>query len=243
MTVCGSRTDPLFFNTAPAVPVPHSRSNDLCERDLVVKGYRVLSRLNFKDGSQPDIFTREPRGHSRFVFFRAIPNMIPARWGGNICATWAASCKAKRSGLLGRKIISTAPPKASWPRFPMAPISRNISRSWPAALPRQLWRANTVRLFGTGCPWWPRPRPAAPPRAPCTPAAARPYFSARRQSNRGARLRIAKRHRAMPHVGGKQHQPSGPGLDARRMGSFRGTAKAGSPNLSQPWRLLLVFDR
>ncbi|HYS45257.1 MAG TPA: homoserine O-succinyltransferase, partial [Rhizomicrobium sp.] len=64
--------DPLFFNTAPLAPVPHSRRYDVAESDLLAKGYRVLARLDAKDGGgkQVDIFTREPAGHSGFVFLQ-----------------------------------------------------------------------------------------------------------------------------------------------------------------------------
>ena len=55
--------DPLFFNTRPSVPVPHSRRNDLAEKDLVAAGYRVLSRLS---NGQVDMFTRETAGPEPF---------------------------------------------------------------------------------------------------------------------------------------------------------------------------------
>ena len=70
--------DPLFFSTAPAVPMPHSRRNDIAQNDLAAKGYRVLSRL---DNGQADIFTREPPGHSRFVFFQGHPEYDPGTLG------------------------------------------------------------------------------------------------------------------------------------------------------------------
>ncbi len=62
--------DPLFFGMTPQTAVPHSRRNDIAEADLVARGYRVLSRLS---SGQADIFTREPPGHSRFVFLQGHP--------------------------------------------------------------------------------------------------------------------------------------------------------------------------
>ena len=60
------------------MPVPHSRRNDIAESDLAAKGYRVLSRLA---NGQADIFTREPPGHSRFVFFQGHPEYDPGTLG------------------------------------------------------------------------------------------------------------------------------------------------------------------
>src|SRR5437868_2403767 len=75
--------DPLFFNTAPLAPVPHSRRYDVAESDLLAKGYRVLARLDARDGGgkQVDIFTREPAGHSRFVFLQGHPEYDPGTLG------------------------------------------------------------------------------------------------------------------------------------------------------------------
>ena len=62
--------DPLFFSLSLTMPVPHSRAHDIAEAELSAKGYRVLSRLA---NGQVDTFTREPAGHSRFVFLPGHP--------------------------------------------------------------------------------------------------------------------------------------------------------------------------
>jgi len=76
-----SRTedDPLFFkHRAVRARCPNSRRNDIAQADLTAKGYRVLSRLS---NGQADIFTREPPGHSRFVFFQGHPEYDPGTLG------------------------------------------------------------------------------------------------------------------------------------------------------------------
>jgi homoserine O-succinyltransferase len=71
--------DPLFFNSAQSVPVPHIRHYDLAESELRAAGYRVLSHLDTRKdgGSQVDIFTRDTPGRSRFVFLQGHPEQDP----------------------------------------------------------------------------------------------------------------------------------------------------------------------
>ena len=71
--------DPLFFNSAPSVPVPHVRRHELASADLKAAGYRVLAELDSDNGvgGQADIFTRETPGQSRFVFLQGHPEYDP----------------------------------------------------------------------------------------------------------------------------------------------------------------------
>jgi homoserine O-succinyltransferase len=147
--------DPLFFNTAPVLPVPHSRRNDIAQADLAARGYHVLSRLDPKDGNggQVDIFTREPPGHSRFVFFQGHPEYDPGTLG----------CEYLRD--VGRFLRGETAERPALPEqyFDRATEDRlaeiagesggeaNLARYQDivvGALPRQVWRSNTVRLFG-----------------------------------------------------------------------------------------------
>jgi homoserine O-succinyltransferase len=137
--------DPLFFSTAAAVPVPHSRRNDIAPGDLTAKGYRVLSRLG---NGQADIFTREPPGHSRFVFFQGHPEYDPGTLGREYLRDMGRF-------LQGETAERPALPEQYFDRATedrLAEISgeTDLSRYQQivvGALPRQLWRANTVRLF------------------------------------------------------------------------------------------------
>jgi len=140
--------DALFFNTRSSVPVPHSRKNDIAESDLAAAGYRVLSRLS---NGQVDIFTRELPGQSRFVCFQGHPEYDPATLGREYLRD------------LTRFVRGETPEVAAIPEnyFDRATEDR-LSEIRPrneadlarcqeivtGALPRQAWRANTVKLFG-----------------------------------------------------------------------------------------------
>jgi homoserine O-succinyltransferase len=139
--------DPLFFNTSASAPVPHSRRYDIAESDLVAKGYRVLARLDSKDGV--DIFTREPAGHSRFVFLQGHPEYDPGTLGREYLRD------------LGRFLqgeTEERPPvpanyfdRATENRLADIADESDLSLYQAVvlgALPRQIWRANTVRLIG-----------------------------------------------------------------------------------------------
>jgi homoserine O-succinyltransferase len=138
--------DPLLFNTAPAMPVPHSRRNDIAPGDLAAKGYRVLSRLS---NGHADIFTREPPGHSRFVFFQGHPEYDPGTLGREYLDD--LSCF-----LRGETAERPAMPQQYFDRATEHRLADIAGESDLAryedivmgALPRQVWRANTVRLFG-----------------------------------------------------------------------------------------------
>jgi homoserine O-succinyltransferase len=142
-----SEDDALFFNTAVSAPVPHSRRNDISESELTAKGYRVLSRL---ENGQVDIFTRELPGHSRFVFFQGHPEYDPST---------LAREYLRDMGRFLRGEIQDRPAmpnhyfdRATEDRLQGIPIQGqdNLSRYSEvvaAALPRQSWRANTVKLF------------------------------------------------------------------------------------------------
>jgi homoserine O-succinyltransferase len=139
--------DPLFFNTAANAPVPHSRRHDIAESDLVAKGYRVLARLDSKAGV--DIFTREPAGHSRFVFLQGHPEYDPGTLGREYLRDMG-------SFLKGETEERPAVPAHYFDRATenrLADIADESDLSLYqavvlGALPRQIWRANTVRLIG-----------------------------------------------------------------------------------------------
>ena len=138
--------DPLFFNTAPEVAVPHSRRNDIAERDLAAKGYRVLSRLG---NGQTDIFTREPPGQSRFVFFQGHPEYDPGTLGREYLRDMGRF-------LRGESTERPAVPENYFDRATEGQLADMTDETDLAlfneivtgALPRQMWRSNTVKLFG-----------------------------------------------------------------------------------------------
>ena len=140
--------DPLFFNTAAIAPVPHSRRNDVAESDLLARGYRVLARLDSKDGGAVDIFTREPPGYSRFVFLQGHPEYDPGTLGREYLRD------------MGRFLQGETDERPSVPEhyFDRATENRLAGIADKSdlslyrevvlgALPRQIWRSNTVRLF------------------------------------------------------------------------------------------------
>jgi homoserine O-succinyltransferase/O-acetyltransferase len=140
--------DALFFNTEALAPVPHSRRNDIAESDLLAKGYRVLARLDSKDGGAVDIFTREPPGYSRFVFLQGHPEYDPGTLGREYLDD------------MGRFLRGETDERPSVPEhyFDRATENRlaeiadksDLSRYQEivlGALPRQIWRSNTVQLF------------------------------------------------------------------------------------------------
>jgi homoserine O-succinyltransferase len=138
--------DPLFFNTTPAVPVPHSRRNDIAQSDLRAKGYRVLSRL---ENGQADIFTRELPGQSRFVFFQGHPEYDPGTLGREYLRDMGRFLRGEASE---RPVL----PENYFDRATegmLADIAGDndltrYNEIIAGALPRQMWRSNTVRMFG-----------------------------------------------------------------------------------------------
>ena len=140
--------DPLFFNTRPSVPVPHSRKNDIAESDLVASGYRVLSRLT---NGQVDIFTRELPGQSRFVFFQGHPEYDPGTLGREYLRdmTRFVRGETQENPVVPENYFDRATEDRL---FELRPRSEaDLARCQEIvtdALPRQAWRTNTVKLFG-----------------------------------------------------------------------------------------------
>jgi len=140
--------DPLFFGTRAAVPVPHSRKTDIAESDLVGRGYRVLSRLS---NGQVDIFTRDFPGQSRFIFFQGHPEYDPGTLGREYL-------RDVTRFVCGEGAESPAIPENYFDRatedrlFELRPRNQaDLARCQEIvtdALPRQAWRANSVKLFG-----------------------------------------------------------------------------------------------
>ena len=143
--------DPLFFNIAPGAPIPHCRRNDIAERDLAAKGYRLLSRLNFDDGrgGQPDIFTREPPGQSRFVFFQGHPEYDSGTLGREyLCdlGRFLGGETAERPALPEHYFD-----RATEDRLAAMAGENDLARFQDivaGALPCRMWCGNTIKLFG-----------------------------------------------------------------------------------------------
>jgi homoserine O-succinyltransferase len=139
--------DSLFFNTGLRAPVPHSRHHDIAESDLLAKGYRVLARLDSRDGAV-DIFTREPPGYSRFVFLQGHPEYDPGTLGREYLREMGRFLKGE----------ANEPPAVPEHYFDRATENRLAEIAGKSdlslyqqlvvgALPRQIWRTNTTRLF------------------------------------------------------------------------------------------------
>jgi homoserine O-succinyltransferase len=138
--------DPLFFSLPMSAPVPHSRRNGVVEEDLTAKGYRVLSRLN---NGHADIFTREPPGHSRFVFFQGHPEYDAGTLGREYLRDMGRFLK-------GEGPVPAVPEnyfdRATQDRLAeIDPEGESDLARYSAivggALPLSQWRGNTVRLF------------------------------------------------------------------------------------------------
>lgn len=140
--------DPLFFNTQASIPVPHSRRNDLAETDLTANGYRILSRLS---NGQVDIFTRELPGHSRFVYFQGHPEYDPPTLGREYLRDVTRFVRGEMAEAPG--IPENYFDRATEDRLmDLRPrVEADLQRCQEivlAALPRQSWRNNTIKLFG-----------------------------------------------------------------------------------------------
>lgn len=143
--------DPLFFNAASTVPVPHSRQSDIAESDLAAKGYRVLARLAAKgDGDdQVDIFTREVPGSSQLVFLQGHPEYDP----GTLGRQYLHDMTAFRAGETAER---PAIPEHYFDRATENMLAEFGTKADVAlyretvlsALPRQVWRNSAVRLIG-----------------------------------------------------------------------------------------------
>jgi len=146
-----AQDDPLFFNAAPTMPVPHARRSDIAESDLTAKGYRVLARLDTKGdgGGQADIFTREPPGSSQFVFLQGHPEYDPGTLGRQYLHEMAGF-------LAGETVERPAIPQHYFDRATENRLAEIGAKAGLGhyqevvlgALPRQLWRTSTVRLIG-----------------------------------------------------------------------------------------------
>lgn len=139
-----SEEDPLFFNCAPTMPVPHARGHSLAAGDLQAAGYRVLARL---ENAEVDIFTRDTPGQSRFVFLQGHPEYDPA-------TPARLHLKAMEQFLSGETAKRPSLPEYYFDRATEDRLSQ-VADDLPAyrqilmaALPRQVWHSHAVRLFG-----------------------------------------------------------------------------------------------
>jgi len=138
--------DPLFFNSAPSVPVPHARRHDIAESDLIAKGYRVLSRL---ENGQVDIFTREPAGQSRFIFLQGHPEYDPGTLGRSYLneMDYFLAGESGQAAPIPQHYFDRATENRLTgiaPGSGLAPYQEIVLN----ALPRQVWHPHTVRLIG-----------------------------------------------------------------------------------------------
>ena len=138
--------DPLFFNSAPRVPVPHARRHDLDESALRAAGYRILARL---ENGKVDIFTRETPGQSRFVFLQGHPEYDPGTLGRDYL-------QGLERFLTGEIKERPALPQHYFDRATedrLNEIAGDTDLSshravLASALPCQVWHPHTVRLIG-----------------------------------------------------------------------------------------------
>jgi homoserine O-succinyltransferase len=138
--------DPLFFNSAPSVPVPHARRHDLAESELSAAGYRVLARL---ENGQVDMFTRETPGQSRFIFLQGHPEYDPGTLGRfylNDMDYFLAGETSERPSVPEHYFDRATEDRlaAIADGAGLAPYQRLVLN----ALPRQVWHPHTVRLIG-----------------------------------------------------------------------------------------------
>jgi homoserine O-succinyltransferase len=141
-----SRTedDPLFFNSASSMPVPHARRCELGEDDLTASGYRVLAQL---ENGQVDIFARETAGQSRFVFLQGHPEFDPAtlaRLHLKEMERFQAERGGKRPALPEHYFDRATETRLAQLAFDL-PAYRGVLAS---ALPCQAWHSHAARLFG-----------------------------------------------------------------------------------------------
>lgn len=138
--------DPLFFNSARSVPVPHARHHDLAESDLTAMGYRVLSRL---ENGQVDIFTREPAGQSRFIFLQGHPEYDPGTLGRsylNDMDYFLAGETRERPPIPAHYFDRATEDRLAGitDDAGLTPYQQVVLN----ALPRQVWHPHAVRLIG-----------------------------------------------------------------------------------------------
>ena len=137
--------DPLFFGLPLSAPVPHSRKNGVVEDELTAKGYRILSRL---DNGQADIFTREPPGHSRFVFLQGHPEYDAGTLGREYLRDMSRFLRGEQDGAPA--IPAGYFDRATGDRLAALGPQARIEAYGDivnTALPLSQWRGNTVRLF------------------------------------------------------------------------------------------------
>jgi homoserine O-succinyltransferase len=136
--------DPLFFNSARSVPVPHLRRHGLAAGDLKAAGYRVLAHL---ESGEVDIFARETPGQSRFVFLEGHPEYDPgtlARFHLQEMERFLAG-KAKHRPIVPEFYFDRATEDRLAQLADDLPAYRTVLLN---ALPRLVWRPHAVRLFG-----------------------------------------------------------------------------------------------
>ncbi len=135
--------DPLFFSQTLTMPVPHGRSHEIAEADLLQRGYRVLSRLS---NGQVDIFTREPAGQSRFVFLQGHPEYDRTTLGRD----YLRDLERFHAGALA---VAPAMPENYFDRATENQLSEagtdmvRARQIVAGALTLQAWRLHTGRLF------------------------------------------------------------------------------------------------
>ena len=140
--------DALLLGSHGSAAVPHSRHNELAEKDLTAKGYSVLSRL--RDGGV-NLFAREEQ--SLFVFLQGHPEYDRETLGREYCRDIGRFLRGERNEM------------PAMPQNYFDPATQNALRDLnekgrdPAllphyseiagrALPLRIWRDQSVNLFG-----------------------------------------------------------------------------------------------
>jgi len=142
----GRRTedDPLLFNCAAQMPVPHARRHDLPEDALGAAGYRVLTRL---ENGQVDCFVREIAGRSRFVFLQGHPEYEP----GTLARLHLQEMEQGQKRGLRARLPEHYFDRATEDRLAQLAKDSGLNGYRDVvtnALPRQVWQPHAARLFG-----------------------------------------------------------------------------------------------
>jgi homoserine O-succinyltransferase len=206
---------PLTHALAPAIPVPHSRWNELREAELAACGYSVLTRSS---DAGVDMFARE--GRSLFVFFQGHPEYDAAsllgeyrRDVGRFLRHERETCPALPHGYFDAAtaaLLTEFAVRAQADRreelladFPLAAAERAVSDPW---------RAGAARIYRNWLTYLAAEKARAPAR-------------------RGARARSTRPPRPA------QDLPRESYIDRRRTGPaprFRGPRDRRRPGLTGP---------
>ena len=146
MTARGSRTIPC--SSTPRPPC-RCRIRAATTSPKAIWSPRAIACCRAWTNGQADIFTREPPGQSRFVFFQGHPEYDPGTLGreylrdmGRFLRGESAERPALPENYFDRATEDRLAAMAG--ETDLARFNEIVT----GALPRQMWRSNTVKLFG-----------------------------------------------------------------------------------------------